>query len=193
MGTGSWDRLRPPHPGRAEAHFPAARSQDGRAADRRAAQPTSLDYPPGNPAQLVRRRVLVARLLPAGSSGAHGSAPSAPAQAASRSGPGAPRHRPPAASLKVAFPDRLQFRLATLCGRLSVGKGVLELLRSWSVRPCVRPFDAALRAAGHNALIAAYRAPTNCAHSRCRVEAGSPGPAVSTGLLHQFNSPCPTS
>ena len=93
---------------------------------------------------------------------------------------------------RVCFTPVADSPLPTLCGRLSVGKGVLELLRSWSVRPCVRPFDAALRASGHNALIAAYRAPTNCAHSRCRVEAGSPGPAVSTGLLHQFNSPFPT-
>ena len=38
----------------------------------------------------------------------------------------------------------------------------------------------------------ADRVPTKSAHSRCWVEIGSPGPAVSTGLLHQLPSVLPT-
>ena len=34
--------------------------------------------------------------------------------------------------------------------RLSLGKGFFDVL-PWSVRPCVRPVDAAHMAAGHNA------------------------------------------
>src|SRR5262245_47223720 len=35
---------------------------------------------------------------------------------------------------------------------LRVGKDFLERMQRWSVQPCVRPFSAARRAAGHNAL-----------------------------------------
>ncbi len=38
-----------------------------------------------------------------------------------------------------------------VCGRLSFGKGFLEALHRWSVRPCVRPVGAVRMTAGHNA------------------------------------------
>jgi hypothetical protein len=43
-------------------------------------------------------------------------------------------------------------RFTPMCGRLRVGKDFLERVQHWSVQPCVRPFSAAHRAAGHNAL-----------------------------------------
>jgi hypothetical protein len=43
---------------------------------------------------------------------------------------------------------RLDF---AVCGRLSFGKGFLEALHCWSVRPCVRPVGAVRKTAGHNA------------------------------------------
>src|SRR5262245_12798292 len=43
-------------------------------------------------------------------------------------------------------------RFTPMCGRLRVGKDFLERMQHWSVQPCVRPFSAARRAAGHNAL-----------------------------------------
>jgi hypothetical protein len=39
-----------------------------------------------------------------------------------------------------------------MCGRLRVGKSFFHILQHWSAQPCVRPFDAVHRTAGHNAL-----------------------------------------
>jgi hypothetical protein len=69
-----------------------------------------------------------------------------------------------------------------MCGRLRVGKSFLHILQHWSVQPCVRPFDAVHRTAGHNA--SADQVPVNKPHSTMRwhewvvLIAGSTGSAL---------------
>ena len=48
----------------------------------------------------------------------------------------------------VGFPARSRGLPTTLCGRHSCGKGFLELMQGWLVRPCVRPVGAALEGRG---------------------------------------------
>src|SRR5258706_14637920 len=55
-----------------------------------------------------------------------------------------PEGRHPAVGLECPF--------RAMCGRLRVGKDFLHVLQHWSVRPCVRPFNAVHMTAGHNAL-----------------------------------------
>ena len=79
-----------------------------------------------------------------------------------------------------------------MCGRLSVGKGFLDVAALWSVRPCVRPVGAARMAAGHNAFRGAGSRPKARALRRYGANGFSRLP-VSTGCRITSRLPFPIS
>lgn len=79
---------------------------------------------------------------------------------------------------------RPRVEIGAVYGRLSVGKGFVQLLHllvGAAMYPTCRcGFSCA---AGHNA-IRAFQVPIVSSHSKCTAPVGSPDPAVSTGFLH---------
>jgi hypothetical protein len=63
------------------------------------------------------------------------------------------------------------FRWAPASWSTICWQGFSGAVLSWLERPCVRPFDAALKDRGPQCLDRANRVPTKSTHSRCRGEA----------------------
>ena len=82
-----------------------------------------------------------------------------------------------------SFSSRAPRHVRTALCRLARSR--IDASRCWFVRPCVRPVYLASSATGRDA-IRAYQVTIICSHSRRLSHMGFPGPAISTGIEHQF-------